>query len=88
MGLQIVMKATSHSMLLRKEHRTQSPVVQCLDTLGEIHNENVYDAIERLVQAGEQVGFGVHDLIHMLNGGMSLETLFDLIEIRMTAPLN
>jgi hypothetical protein len=42
----------------------------------------VYGAIERLVQAGEQVGFPVHDL--MLKGGMTLETLLDLIEVRMT----
>ena len=41
-------------------------------------------AIERLVQAGEQVGFSVHDLILMLKGGMSLEALLDLIEVRMT----
>jgi hypothetical protein len=84
----IMMKTTSHSMFSSKENRSQSPVLQCLDTLGEAHNENVYDAIERLVQAGEQVGFSVHDLIHMLDGGMSLETLFDLIEIRMTTARN
>jgi hypothetical protein len=57
----------------------------CFVTLGETHNEFVYGAIERLVQAGEQVGFSVQDLIRMLKGGMSLESLLDLIEIRMTA---
>jgi hypothetical protein len=66
------------------ERQDQSPFEECFDTLGEAHNENVYGAIERLVQAGEQVGFSVHDLIRMLKGGMSLEALLDLIEVRMT----
>ena len=57
----------------------------CLATLGEAHDESVYGAIERLVEAGEQVGFTVHDLIRMLNGGMTLECLLDVIEVRMTA---
>jgi len=56
---------------------------ECFDTLGEVHNESAYGAIERLVQAGEQVGFTVHDLIRMLKGGMSLESLLDQIEVRM-----
>jgi hypothetical protein len=56
----------------------------CLATLGEAHDESVYGAIERLVEAGEQVGFTVHDLIRMLNGGMTLECLLDVIEVRMT----
>jgi hypothetical protein len=65
-------------------HQGTSPLDECFDTLGEAHNENVYAAIERLVEAGEQVGFTVHDLIRMLKGGMSLEALLDLIELRMT----
>jgi hypothetical protein len=68
----------------RNHRQDQSPFEQCFDTLGEAHNESVYGAIERLVQAGEQVGFTVNDLIRMLKGGMSLEALFDLIELRMT----
>ena len=66
------------------ERRGRSPFDECLETLGEAHNENVYGAIERLVQAGEQVGFTVHDLVRMLKGGMSLEALLDLIELRMS----
>lgn len=54
-------------------------------TLGEVHNESVYSAIERLVEAGSEVGFGVADLIRMLKGGMTLESLLDLIESRMSA---
>jgi hypothetical protein len=68
----------------RNRHQGRSPLDECFDTLGEPHKENVYAAIERLVQAGEQVGFTVHDLIRMLKGGMSLEALLDLIELRMT----
>lgn len=59
---------------------------ECLATLGEIHDQSAYAAIERLVEAGEAVGFSVHDLIRMLNGGMTLASLLDLIEIRMAGP--
>jgi hypothetical protein len=68
----------------RNRHQGRSPLDECFDTLGEAHNEYVYGAIERLVEAGAQVGFTVHDLIRMLKGGMSLEALLDLIELRMT----
>lgn len=54
-------------------------------TLGEIHDESVYSAVERLVEAGSEVGFGLADLIRMLKGGMTLESLLDLIEMRMAA---
>jgi hypothetical protein len=67
----------------RNEHAGQSPFDACFNALGEVHSENVYDAIERLVQAGEQVGFSVRDLIRMLNDGMTLEVLLNLIEVRM-----
>jgi hypothetical protein len=67
----------------RKQRQDESSLEECFDTLGEAHDENVYRAIERLVQAGEQVGFTVHDLIRMLNGGMTLESMFDVIEVRM-----
>ena len=73
------------SMVHTRNEREQSPLEDCFATLGETHNEFVYGAIERLVQAGAQVGFSVQDLIRMLKGGMSLESLLDLIEIRMTA---
>ena len=73
------------TMSARIERHAPSPFDECFDTLGAAHNENVYGAIERLVQAGEQVGFTVYDLIRMLKGGMSLEALLDLIEVRMMA---
>ena len=67
----------------RRQPQAQPPVEECFDTLGEAHDENVYSAIERLVQAGEQVGFTVDDVIRMLKGGITLESLFDMIEVRM-----
>ena len=67
-----------------RQRQAQPTVEECFDTLGEAHDENVYSAIERLVQAGEQVGFTVHDLIRMLKGGITLESLFEVIEVRMT----
>ena len=36
-------------------------------------------AINRLALAGEQVGISVEDMIQMLNSGVSVETLLDLI---------
>jgi hypothetical protein len=44
-----------------------------------------YEAIERLVQAGEEVGLTVETLIQMLDGGVTLEELLDLIEARMAS---
>jgi len=60
-----------------------TPFEDCFK-VGEAHHENVFGAIERLVAAGEQVGFSAHDLISMLKGGMTLENVLDLIEVRMT----
>ena len=67
----------------RKQWQDEAPLEECFDTLGEAHDENVYAAIERLVQAGEQAGFTVHDLIRMLDGGMTLESMLEVIEVRM-----
>jgi hypothetical protein len=70
--------------LFPARNRAQSPFQECFDTLGEAHNEDVYGAIERLVLAGEEVGLTIHDLVRMLKGGMSLEALLDVIEVRMS----
>lgn len=67
----------------REQGQAESSLDQCFDTLGEAHTEDVYNAIERLVQAGELVGFTVQDLIRMLNSGMTFESLLDVIELRM-----
>jgi hypothetical protein len=62
----------------------RTPLDECFDVLGETHNRDVYSAIERLAAAGEQAGFSVPELIVMLRAGMSLETLLDVIEVKMT----
>jgi hypothetical protein len=36
-------------------------------------------AVEKLAQAGEQAGLSVEDMIRILNAGISVETLLDLI---------
>ena len=54
-----------------------------LTHLSEWHEVSVYEAIERLVQAGETIGFDVHDLLGMLRQGMSFEELLELIESKM-----
>ena len=36
-------------------------------------------AIENLARAGEKAGFSVEDMIRLLNAGISVETLLDLI---------
>ncbi len=51
-----------------------------LTRLHESHELSVYDSIERLVLVGEAVGFGADALVRMLDRGMSLEELFELIE--------
>jgi hypothetical protein len=51
--------------------------------LHESHEVCVYEAIERLVQSGAEVGYSQGDLMHMLDRGMTLEQMFDLIESKM-----
>lgn len=72
-------------MLSRAEGIRENLFEECMATLGEVHDESVYSAVERLVEAGSEVGFDVADLIRMLKGGMTLESLLDLIESRMAA---
>ena len=75
--------AAAFTIVSNHGHNAQTPFEECFEALGEAHDESVFGAIERLVAAGEQVGFTVHDLIRMLRGGMSLESLLDVIEGRM-----
>jgi hypothetical protein len=68
----------------RKGHR-QNTLDDFFTRLHESREVCVYEAIERLVQAGEQAGLGVETLILMLDRGMTLEALLDLIESRMAS---
>ena len=38
----------------------------------------------KLARAGEQAGFSLEDMISLLNAGLTVETLLDLIERRLT----
>ena len=40
-------------------------------------------AIEKLAVAGEEAGLSVEQMIEMLNGGVSVETLIELISCRL-----
>jgi hypothetical protein len=54
-----------------------------LTRLRESHDVSVDEAIERLTHAGEAVGFDAHDLIGMLDRGLTFEELLELIESKM-----
>jgi hypothetical protein len=41
--------------------------------------------IGKLARAGEQVGISVEDMISILNAGISVEVLLDLIELHLQA---
>jgi len=55
--------------------------------LHESHEVSVYDAMERLVEAGQAVGFDPEDLLRMLDRGMTFEELLELIESKMESGL-
>lgn len=59
-------------------------LLECILTrLHESHDLSVYEGIERLVQAGEAVGFDAETLARMLDKGMTLEELLEQIELKM-----
>jgi len=51
--------------------------------LHECHELAVYEAIERLVRAGEAVGLDSDALLRMLDQGLTFEELLELIESKM-----
>ena len=51
--------------------------------LHECHELSVYEAIERLVRAGEAVGLDSDALIRKLDQGMTFEELLEFIETKM-----
>ena len=68
-------------------HATGSqPVTAVYALLSRLHESRdlaVYDAVERLVQAGEAVGLDADTLVRMLDRGMTFAELLELIESRM-----
>jgi hypothetical protein len=51
--------------------------------LHESHELSVYEAIERLIQAGASVGLDAEALLRLLDRGMTFEALLEVIECRM-----
>ena len=47
-----------------------------------IENSSLVSAVEKLAIAGEQAGFTVQQMIQLLNNGLTVETLLDLISWR------
>ena len=43
------------------------------------------NAVYKLALAGEQVGFSLEEMIQILNAGVTVEALIDLIETRLRA---
>jgi hypothetical protein len=56
--------------------------------LQEAHAVSVYAAIERLVEAGQAVGFDIRDLVRLLDRGKTLQELFELVESKMEQARN
>jgi hypothetical protein len=56
--------------------------------LHEAHAVSVYAAIERLVEAGQAVGFDIRDLVRLLDRGKTLQELFELVESKMEQARN
>ena len=54
-----------------------------LTRLHESRDVSVYGAIERMVEAGESVGVDSEFLLGSLERGATLESLFEIIELRM-----
>lgn len=51
--------------------------------LHECHELSVYEAIERLLHAGEAVGLDSDTLLRMLDQGVTFEELIEFIESKM-----
>jgi hypothetical protein len=64
----------------------QDVIRDCPETL-HVSNERpcLVATIRRLAAAGEQAAFSVADLIRLLNSGMPVSTVVDLIELRFRA---
>jgi hypothetical protein len=57
----------------------REPVENILTSLHESHDLSSYEAVERLVQAGAEAQVDPDTLLAMLDQGVALQTLFDLI---------
>ena len=60
-----------------------TPLDVFVTRLHESHELSVYEAIERLVQAGTAVGLDADALLRMLDRGETFTSLLEVIESRM-----
>ena len=51
---------------------------------GRKQSRHLSSAIERLARAGEQAGFRVEEMIEMLNAGLSIGALLDMISYSLS----
>lgn len=68
--------------------RIISPFDALFTCLQESREVCVYEAVERLVRAAEAVGIDADALSRMLDQGLSLEELLELIQTRMESARN
>lgn len=54
---------------------------ECTNELGKAH---LLRAVGKLARAGEQAGFNIEEMIEMLDSGMSVESLLNLISGRLS----
>ena len=67
----------------QSDSRVVCPFEQLFIRLHESHEVCVYEAVERLVHAGAEVGLEEGALLRMLDQGKSFEELLDLIQFKM-----
>ena len=72
-------------MIQITDHRLQTPII-CASRGEAVEQPILMTAIEKLVRAGEQAGFSVEQMIQMLQTGVDVETLLQMIERRLSPP--
>jgi len=59
--------------------------VICKSKLDASEYSRVRDSVEKLAMAGQHAGFSVEQMIELLNSGMTVDTLLDLLVWRINA---
>jgi hypothetical protein len=76
--------------LCDEDHRHLFPVGRSMALILGVGMESPSTAgtVYKLALAGEQAGFSLEDMISLLNSGVTVETLLQLIEWRLTTVAN
>ena len=61
------------------QYLPRDPLDVVLTRLHETHDVSAYEAVERLVNAGQAAGWNAETLLRMLDQGIALQTLLELI---------